>query len=49
MVGNILEVVRDRPGSRVLSIVGASHKPWFDDWLGKMSGVEVVDVQKVLR
>ena len=49
MVGNILEVVRDRPGSRVLSIVGASHKPWFDGWLGQMSGVEVVDAQEVLR
>ena len=49
MVANILEVVRDRPGSRVLSIAGASHKPWFDGWLGQMSGVDVVDAQEVLR
>lgn len=48
MVANILEVVRDHPGSRVLSIVGASHKPWFDGWLGQVSGVDIVDTQAVL-
>lgn len=49
MVGNILQVVRDHPGSRVLNIVGASHKPWFDGWLGQMSGVDIVDAQAVLK
>ncbi len=49
MVANILEVVRDHPGSRVLSIVGASHKPWFDGWLGQVSGVDIVDAQDVLK
>jgi len=49
MVGNVLQVVRDRPGGRVLSIVGASHKPWFDSWLGRMPGLDVVDVAQVLR
>lgn len=49
MVGNILEVVRDRPGSRVLNIVGSSHKPWFDAWLGQMPGVEIVDALEVLK
>lgn len=49
MVGNILQVVRDQPGSRVLNIVGASHKPWFDAWLGQMSGVQVVDTETVLK
>ncbi len=49
MVANILETVRDRPGLRVLNIVGASHKPWFDQWLGQMPGVSVVDVQDVLK
>jgi len=48
MVANILEVVRDHPGSRVLSIVGASHKPWFDGWLGQVSGGYIVDTQGVL-
>ncbi|UBB25654.1 DUF5694 domain-containing protein [Pseudoxanthomonas japonensis] len=49
MVANILETVRDRPGQRVLNIVGASHKPWFDQWLGQMPGVSIVDVQAVLK
>ena len=49
MVANVLQAVRDRPGSRVLSIVGTSHKPWFDSWLGQMSGVEIVDAQEVLK
>lgn len=49
MVANIREAFRDRPGARVLSIVGATHKPWFDAWLGQMQGVDIVDVQEVLR
>lgn len=49
MVANILETVRDRPGRRVLNIVGASHKPWFDQWLGQMPGVTLVDAQAVLK
>lgn len=38
MVANIQQTFRERPGARVLSIVGASHKPWFDNWLGQMQG-----------
>ena len=49
MVANIRETFRDRPGARVLSIVGASHKPWFDSLLGQMQGVDIVDVEKVLK
>ncbi len=49
MVANIRESFRERPGARVLSIVGASHKPWFDSWLGQMQGVEIVDVGQVLQ
>lgn len=48
MVANIRAAFRDRPGARVLSIVGASHKPWFDSLLGQMQGVDVVDVETVL-
>lgn len=48
MVANIREAFRDRPGARVLSIVGATHKPWFDSLLGQMQGVDIVDVQDVL-
>ncbi|HSI46952.1 MAG TPA: DUF5694 domain-containing protein [Ideonella sp.] len=49
MVANIHETFRERPGARVLSIVGASHKPWFDHWLGQLSGVDIVDVAKALK
>lgn len=48
MVANIGTSFRDRPGVRVLSIVGASHKPWFDSLLGQLQGVEVVDAEKFL-
>ncbi|MDB5756438.1 MAG: hypothetical protein JWR56_2866 [Massilia sp.] len=49
MVANIRETFRERPGARVLSIVGASHKPWFDGWLGQLQGVDIVDVAEVLK
>jgi hypothetical protein len=49
MVANIRAAFRERPGARVLSIVGASHKPWFDSLLGQMQGVEIVDAEKVLQ
>lgn len=48
MVANIRETFRDQPGARVLSIVGATHKPWFDGLLGQMQGVDIVEVEKVL-
>jgi hypothetical protein len=49
MVANIRAAFRDKPGARVLSIVGASHKPWFDSLLGQLQGVDVVDVEDVLQ
>ncbi|OJT26012.1 hypothetical protein BO221_09260 [Archangium sp. Cb G35] len=49
MVANIRETFRERPGARVLSIVGSSHKPWFDAWLGQLQGVDIVDVAAVLK
>ena len=49
MVANIHETFRERPGARVLAIVGASHKPWFDQWLGQLPGVDIVDVAGTLR
>lgn len=49
MVANIRETFRERPGVRVLSIVGASHKPWFDHWLGQMQGVDIVDAVAALK
>lgn len=49
MVANIRETFRERPGARVLSIVGSTHKPWFDAWLGQLQGVDIVDVQEILK
>lgn len=49
MVASIRETFRERPGARVLSVVGVSHKPWFDSWLGQMQGVDVVDAADVLK
>src|SRR5690606_40542592 len=49
MVSNIRAAFADRPGSRVLTIVGATHKHWFDALLGQMQGVDIVDVEQVLE
>lgn len=48
MVANVRTTFADHPGARVLAVVGASHKPWFDSLLGQMQGVDIVDVQQVL-
>lgn len=48
MVSNIRESFRERPAARVLTIVGATHKPWFDSWLGQLQGVDIVNVADVL-
>jgi hypothetical protein len=49
MVANIRETFRERPGARVVSIVGATHKPWFGEWLGQLQGVDIVRVEEVLK
>ncbi len=48
MAANIREVAARHPGGRVLVIVGSSHKPWFDAYLGMMVDVQVVDTAAVL-
>ncbi len=49
MAANIREAFGARPGSRVLVIVGASHKGYLDRYLGMMRDVTVVDAARVLR
>ncbi len=49
MAANVHATFRDRPGARVLSIVGSSHKPWFDSLLGQMQGVDIVDAEQALK
>ncbi|MFZ2989216.1 DUF5694 domain-containing protein [Ideonella sp.] len=49
MVANIRAAFGNVPGARVLNIVGASHKPYYDHYLQQMSDVKLVDAQAVLR
>ena len=49
MVANIRAAFGDKPGARVLNIVGASHKPYYEAYLGMMSDVKLVDAEAVLR
>ncbi len=49
MVANIRAAFREHPGARVLSIVGSSHKPWFDSLLGQMQGVDIINAEQVLK
>ncbi|GAA4015800.1 DUF5694 domain-containing protein [Sphingomonas swuensis] len=49
MAANIRVAMAEQPGARVLNIVGASHKPWYDAWMRQMSDVEVVGPDPYLR
>ena len=49
MAANVHATFREHRGARVLSVVGASHKPWFDSLLGQMQGVDIVDAEQVLK
>jgi hypothetical protein len=49
MVANIRATFGNHPGARVLVIVGASHKPYFDAYLDMMHEVKLVDPSLVLK
>ncbi len=49
MVSNIRAAFGNRPGARVLNVVGASHKPYYDAYLSMMSDVKLVDAEVILR
>ena len=49
MVAAIRAAAAQVPGGRVLNIVGASHKPYYDAYLAMMSDVRIVDAEPVLR
>ena len=49
MVSNIRAAFGNRPGARVLNIVGSSHKPYYDAYLDMMSDVQLVDAEAVLK
>ncbi|WP_258223214.1 DUF5694 domain-containing protein, partial [Stenotrophomonas sp. HMWF023] len=49
MVANIREVLGQHPGTRLLAIVGASHKGYYEAYLDMMHDVQLVDAEEVLR
>ncbi len=49
MVANIRAAAGNRPGARVLAIVGSSHKVPYERYLGMMTDVKVVSVAPVLK
>lgn len=49
MVANIRAAMAMRPGARVLSIVGSSHKGYFDAYLAMMHDIRLVDAGAVLN
>jgi pheromone shutdown protein TraB len=49
MVSNIRRAAAQVPGGRVLVIVGASHRAFFDAYLRAMTNVRVVDSEHAWR
>lgn len=49
MVANIREILGREPGTRMLAIVGASHKPYYEAYLDQMRDVDLIDVMPLLR
>ena len=49
MVSNIRDVLGRYPGTRMLAIVGASHKGYYEAYLNQMHDVHLNDVMPVLR
>lgn len=48
MAANVVEAAGNHPGAKVLIVVGASHKAYFDAYLDQMHDIELVDVEQVL-
>ena len=49
MVSNIVAAGANAPGGRVLSVVGASHKPYFEAYLDLMHDIELVGTDTILN
>lgn len=48
MVSNIRDVLGRQPGTRLLAIVGASHKGYYEAYLNQMHDVRLVDTVSIL-
>jgi hypothetical protein len=49
MVANIRDVLARRPGTRLLAIVGASHKGYYEAYLNQMHDVRLADTAAILK
>lgn len=49
MVANIREAMINKPGAKVLAIVGRSHKYYYETYLRALHDIQIVDVQDVLQ
>jgi hypothetical protein len=49
MVANIRDVLGQHTGSRLLAIVGASHKGYYEAYLNQMHDVKLTDANSLLR
>jgi hypothetical protein len=49
MVSNVRAAAAAHPGARVLNIVGATHKAYYDAYLDLMHDVQLVDTEAVLK
>ncbi|HVM22862.1 MAG TPA: DUF5694 domain-containing protein [Sphingomicrobium sp.] len=49
MLANIRAATITAPGARVLNVVGASHKPWYDTWMRQWADAEVIAVEPLLK
>lgn len=49
MASNIRDVLGRKPGTRLLTIVGSSHKAYLEAYLNQMHDVRLVDAEAVLR
>lgn len=48
MVANMREAMGPTPGTRVLAIVGSSHKPYYERYLGILSEIRLASTDEVL-
>ena len=49
MVANMRDVLGRTPGTRLLAIVGVSHKAYYEAYLDQMHDVHLADATAVLR
>ena len=49
MISNVRASFANRPGARVLNIVGVSHQPFYGAYLAMMSDVSLVDAEAILK